>query len=135
VGAVFLQLEAAAKQTGLTVNSEKRKAMVQSKRRREYGQALSVRCYDFKIVQEFKYLGYIINEDNNEMNEIHQRIAAANRVYFALKDVMKSANVHRKTNVSLYKAFMSIVLCYDSVAWTVTGGAEMALAAFERKIL
>jgi hypothetical protein len=109
--------------------------MVQSKRRRGYGQALSVRCYDFEIVQEFKYLGYIINEDNNEMTEIHQRIAAANRAYFALKDVMKSANVHRKTYVSLYKTLMSIVLCYDSVAWTMSGGAEMALAAFERKIL
>jgi wobble nucleotide-excising tRNase len=42
----------------------------------------------------------IITEDNNEMTEIHQWIAVANRAYFALKDVMKSANVHRKTKVS-----------------------------------
>jgi hypothetical protein len=51
-------------------------------------------------VQEFKYLGSIITEDNNEMTEIHQWIAVANRAYFALKDVLKSANVHRKTKVS-----------------------------------
>jgi hypothetical protein len=135
VGAAFLQqLEAAAKQTGLTVSCEKTKAMVQS-RRMGYGHALSVGCYDFEIVQEFKYLGSIVTEDNNEMSEIHQWIAAANRAYFALKDVMKSANVHRKTKVALYKTVIRTVLCYGSEAWTMTGGVEMALAAFERKIL
>jgi hypothetical protein len=65
---------------------------------------LSVGYYDFEIVQEFKYLGSIITEDNNDMTEIHQRIAAANRAYFALKDVMKSSNVHRKTKVLLYNS-------------------------------
>jgi hypothetical protein len=52
VGAAFLKLEAAAKQTGLTVSCEKTKAMVQS--RMGYGHALPVGCYDFEIVQEFK---------------------------------------------------------------------------------
>jgi hypothetical protein len=32
---------------------------------------LSVGYYDFEIVQEFKYLGSIITEDNNDMTEIH----------------------------------------------------------------
>jgi hypothetical protein len=48
---------------------------------------------------------------------------------------MKSANVHRKTKVSLYKTVIRTVLCYGSEAWTMIGGAEMALVAFERKIL
>jgi hypothetical protein len=100
-----------------------------------YGHVLSVGFCDFEIVQEFKYLGSIITEDNNEMTEIHQRIAAENRAYFALKDVMKSAKVHRKTKVSLYKTVIRTVLCYGSRAWTMTRGAEMALAALERKIL
>jgi hypothetical protein len=68
------------------------------------------------------------------MSEIHQWIAAANRAYFALKDVMKSANVHRKTKVALYKTVIRTVLCYGSEAWTMTGRVEMVLAAFERKI-
>jgi hypothetical protein len=135
VGTAFLQLEAAAKETGLTVNCEKTKGMVQSRRRTRYGHALSVGCYNFEIVQEFKYLDLVITEDNNEMTEIHQRIVVANRAYFALKDVMKSANVHRKTKVSLYKTVIRIVLCFGSETWTMTGGAEVALAAFERKIL
>jgi uncharacterized membrane protein (Fun14 family) len=42
VGAAFLQLEAAAKQTGLTVNYEQMKAMVQSRRRIGYGHDLSL---------------------------------------------------------------------------------------------
>jgi hypothetical protein len=127
--------KAATKQTGLTVNCEKTKATVQSGRRIGYGHALSVGCYDFETVQEFKYLGLIITEYNNEMTEIHQRIAAANRAYFALKDVMKFANMHWKTKVSLYKTVIRTVLCYGSEAWTMTGGEEMALAAFKRKIL
>jgi hypothetical protein len=88
-------------------------------------------------VQEFKYLGSIITKDNNVMTEIHQRIATAKRAYFALKVVMKSADKHRKTVVSLYsyKTVIRTVLCYGREAWTMTQGAEMALAAFERKIL
>jgi hypothetical protein len=62
-------------------------------------------------------------------------LAAANTAYFALKDVMKSANVHWKTKVSLYKTVIRTVLCYGSETWTMTGGVEMALAAFKRKIL
>jgi hypothetical protein len=46
--------------------------MVQSRRRIGYGHDLSVGCYDFEIVQEFKYLSLIITEDNSEMTEIHQ---------------------------------------------------------------
>jgi hypothetical protein len=107
------------------------KAMVQSRRRIGYGHALSVGCFDFEIVQGFKYLGLIITEET----EIHQWIAAANRAYFALKFVMKSANVHRKTKVSLYKTVIITVLCYGSGVWTITGRAEMALAAFKWKIL
>jgi hypothetical protein len=80
-------------------------------------------------VQEFKYLGSIMTKDNNVMTEIHQRIATAKRAYFALKDVMKSADKHGKTVV------VRTVLCYGREAWTMTQGAEMALAAFERKIL
>jgi hypothetical protein len=57
------------------------------------------------------------------MTEIHQRIAAANTAYFALKNVMKSAKVHRNTKVSLYKTVIRTVLCYGNEAWTLIGGA------------
>jgi hypothetical protein len=86
------------------------KAMVQS-RRISYGHALSVGCYDFEIVQEFKYLGSIITEDN-KMTEIHQWIAAANRAYFALKDVMRFSNVRRKTKVSLYDSHQNCIMLW-----------------------
>jgi hypothetical protein len=52
-----------------------------------------------KLSRSLNVLGSIITEHNNEMTEIHQRIAAANRAYFALKDVTKSAKVRRKTKV------------------------------------
>jgi hypothetical protein len=48
---------------------------------------------------------------------------------------MKSVNMHQKTKVSLYKTVIRNVLCYGSEAWTMIGGAEMALAPFEWKIL
>jgi hypothetical protein len=71
------------------------------------------------------------------MTEINQQIAAANRAYFALKDVMKSTNVHWNTKVSLYIR-QSSELYYVMAARhgpCTTGGEEMALAAFEWKIL
>jgi hypothetical protein len=41
--------------------------------------------YKFEIVENFKYLGVIFNEDNNWQIDLQERIKNANKTYFMLK--------------------------------------------------
>ena len=41
--------------------------------------------YKFERVENFKYLGVILNEDNNNQTDLQDRIKNANKTYFDIK--------------------------------------------------
>ncbi|XP_071639782.1 uncharacterized protein [Temnothorax longispinosus] len=76
----FQDLEAAARDIGLRVNESKTKVMVQSKRRRDrMGQNITMADHNFKVVNDFAYLGSNVNSENDETREIQKRITVGNR--------------------------------------------------------
>jgi hypothetical protein len=46
---------------------------------------LKIKNYKFERVASFKYLGVILNEDNNNRIDLQERIKNANKTYFMLK--------------------------------------------------
>ena len=44
-----------------------------------------VKNYKFESVENFKYLGVILNEDNNNQIDLQERIKNANKTYFKLQ--------------------------------------------------
>jgi hypothetical protein len=48
---------------------------------------LKIKNYKFKRVENFKYLGVIHNEDNNNQIDFQERIKNANETYFMLQKV------------------------------------------------
>jgi len=67
--AVYGELKERAKEVGLIINVEKTKAMVQS-RRPGKGGIWTVGDHKIEMVRRFKYLGMVINDTNDEMEEI-----------------------------------------------------------------
>ena len=128
---VYKQIEIIAAKIGLQININKTKRMVQSRDRLEVSPIMN----QFDIVEEFKYLGTILNTCNDEWIEVQRRISQANKTYFALLEIMKSNCVHRRTKIKIYKTIIRNVICYGSETWVMTKRTEMALGAFERKIL
>jgi hypothetical protein len=55
----------------------------------------------FEQVQEFKYLGSTLNNQNNMHREINIRLDAANRCLYALRTLFKSKLLPRKTKEHL----------------------------------
>jgi len=45
---------------------------------------LKINNYKFESVEHFKYLGVILNENNNNQIDLQERIKNANRTYFML---------------------------------------------------
>jgi len=49
--------------------------------------------YKFERVEDFKYLGVILNEDNNNQIDLQERIKNANKTYFMLQNFLKNKNI------------------------------------------
>ena len=86
---VYKQIEIIAAKIGLQININKTKRMVQSRDRLEVSPIMN----QFDIVEEFKYLGTILNTCNDEWIEVQRRISQANKTYFALLEIMKSVYI------------------------------------------
>jgi len=54
----------------------------------ERGQ-LTIKNYTFERVENFKYLGVILNKDNNYQIDLQERIKNANKTYFMLQKFLE----------------------------------------------
>ena len=50
-------------------------------------------------MKEFKYLGVILNEDNNNQIHLQERIKNSNKTYFRLQKFFKNKNLSQKTKI------------------------------------
>jgi hypothetical protein len=89
----------------------------------------------FERVNSFVYLGTLITTENNTFAKINNRIALANRNYFALVNILKTKNINRKYKVIIYKTSIKPVLMYGAETWVLSKADELRLGVFEIKIL
>jgi len=80
---------------GLVINQEKTVHMYSGKDTTLH-QDLAIGNYIFKRVDNFKYLGTIINKMNNRSVEVDARLTMANRAYYGLQNHMKSRIISRR---------------------------------------
>ena len=62
---------------------------------------LKIKNYKFERVENFKYLGVILNEDNNNQTDLQERINNANKTYFMLEILFKNKNIPKKLKLRL----------------------------------
>jgi hypothetical protein len=85
----FENLERTAREMGLRVNEGKTKYM-EGTTRPTNQKVLKVKNYEFECVNEFKYLGTLVTNNNRISAEINHRIRIANCCYHGMKDMLKS---------------------------------------------
>jgi hypothetical protein len=86
-------------------------------------------------VENFKYLGVILNEDNNSQIDLQERINNANKTYFMLKQFFfQNKNVSKKLKLRLKNTIIDKPLTYASETWTLTKRDRKQLNIFERKV-
>ena len=62
---------------------------------------LKIKNYKFERVENFKYLGVILNEDNNNQTDLQERINNTNKTYFMLEILFKNKNISKKLKLRL----------------------------------
>ena len=56
---------------------------------------LKIKNYNFERVENFKYFGGTLNEDNNNQTDLQERIKNANKTYFMLQIFLKIKTCQR----------------------------------------
>jgi len=71
-------------------------------------------------VENFKYLGVILNEDNNNQIDLQERVNNANKTYFMLQNFFKNKNISKKLKLRLKNTTTDKTLTYASETGTLT---------------
>jgi len=85
-------------------------------------------------VENFKYLGVVLNEDNNDQIYLRERINNANKTYLMLQKFFKNKNLSKKLKLRLKNTVIDKTLTYASETWTLTKIDRKQLNIFERKV-
>jgi len=85
-------------------------------------------------VENFKYLGVILNEDNNNQIDLQERIKNANKTYFMLQKFFKNKTISKKLKLRLKNIIIDKTLTYAPGTWTLTKRGRKQLNIFERKL-
>jgi hypothetical protein len=90
-------MENIARKLGLQINQEKKKYMIVERKnalKQKIGH-LKIKNCKFERVENFEYLGIILNEDNNHQIHLQERIKNANKTYFMLQIFFKNKNISK----------------------------------------
>ena len=84
-------------------------------------------------VQQFKYLGVMMNEEVTLTNEIKVQLAIATTQMAKLTHIWKNREVDDKIKIQLMKALVNAVALYGCESWTLSKQLEKKIAAFEMR--
>jgi len=86
-------------------------------------------------VENFNYLGSILNADNKMNKEIAEKISKGNKAYYGNSKLIKSKLLKKNTKIKIYKTMIRPVVTYSSETWTGTAKDENNLRILVRQIL
>ena len=111
-------LVAATTEIGLEVSADKTKYMVKS-RDQNAGRFQSVRMDNstFERVEEFKYLGTILTNQNSIPEEIKSRLGSGNACYHSVQNLLSSRLQSKNVKIKIYRTIISPVVLYGCKTW------------------
>jgi hypothetical protein len=95
---------------------------------------LKINYYKFERVENFKYLGVILHEDDNSQIHLQERINNANKTYFMLQHFFRNKNISKKLKLMLKNTITDKTLTHASETSTLTKRDRKQLNIFERKV-
>ena len=120
---LFVETENIARKLGLEINQEKTKYMIverkSSLKQNKIGH-LNIKNYKFERAENLKYLGDLLNEDDNYQIDLQKRIKNANETYFMLQKFFKNKNLSKKPKLRLKNTVIDKTLTYASETWKLT---------------
>jgi len=129
-------LVAATREIGLEVSADKTKYMVVS-RDQNAGRIHSLRIDNntFERVEEFKYLGTTLTNQNSIAEEIKRRLRSGNACYYSEQNLLSSRLLSKNVKIKIYRTIILPVVLYGCKTWSLTLREERKLRLFGNLVL
>jgi sorting nexin-29 len=126
----------ATKEIGLEVNADKTKYMVLSRDRNAgWGHCVKIDNGSIESVEEFKYFGTTLIDQNSIQNEIKSRLKLGNACYYSVKNRLSSRLLSENLKFKIYRTIILPVVLYGCETWSLTLREERRLRVFESRVL
>jgi hypothetical protein len=86
-------------------------------------------------VEQFKYLGTTLTDQNSIQEEIKSKLKSGNAVYHLLQNILSSSLLSKNVKIKLYRTVILPVVLYGCETWSLTLREERRLRVFENRVL
>jgi len=118
------------------VNADKTKDMVMSRDQNAgRNQNIKIDIGSSERVEDFKYLGTILANQNSIQEEIKSRLQSGNASYYSVKNVLSSSMLSKNLQIKIYRNIILSVILYGCETWSLTLRKERRLRVFENWVL
>ena len=114
-------LVVATKEIGLEVNADETKYVIMSLDQNA-GRSYSMKIYNSSIerVEELKYLGTTLTNQNSIQKEIKSRLKLGNACYYSVQNLFSSSLVSKNLKIKIYRTIILPVVLYGCETWSLT---------------
>jgi len=97
----------------------------------------SVRIGDstFERVEEFKYLGTTLTNQNSIAEEIKSRLRSGNACYQSVQNLLSSRSLSKNLKIKIHRTIILPVVLCGCETWSLTLREERKLRVFENMVL
>ena len=88
----------------------------------------------FERVEEFKYLGTTLTNQNSIQEEIKSRLKLGNACYHSVQNLLSSSLLSKNLKIKIYRTIILPVVLYGCETWSVTLREERGLRVFETRV-
>jgi hypothetical protein len=125
-----------SKKIGLEETPKKFKYMVMSQDQNA-GQNSNIKISNksFATVEQFKYLGTALTNQNSFHEEIKSRFKSRNACYHSVKDLLPSSLLSKDVKIKIYRTIILHVVMCGCDTWSLTLREECRLMVSENRVL
>jgi hypothetical protein len=89
----------------------------------------------FERVEEFKYFGTTLKNQNYIQEDIKSRLRSGNARYHSVQNLLSSRLLSKNLKIKLYRTIILPVVLYGCETWALTLCEERKLRVFENMVL
>ena len=86
-------------------------------------------------VEEFKYLGTMLTNQNSIQEETKSRLKLGNACYYSVQNLLSSRLLSKNLKIKIYRTIILPVVLYGCENWSLTLRDERRLRVFENRVL
>ena len=86
-------------------------------------------------MEEFKYLGTTLTNQNSIQEEIKSRLKLGNACYYFVQNLLSSSLLSKTVKIKIYRTIILAVVLYGCETWSLTLREERRLWVFVNRVL